>query len=101
MGRRDARRAAPAAPWYARLGRLVLRWAGRCTLGAFAGTVVAGATVWAGTSWDTARWLGLGAAVVAVAATALAATVPTPPAAAPLHDDDAARTRRTGTTDAH
>jgi|GEM_PF-1372663 len=97
MGRHDGRAAAPAAPWYVRTGRAVLRWLGRLLLGAVAGAVVLGATLWAGTSWESARALAAGAAVVVVVATALAATLPPLPDAAPLpprSPADGPRTRR-------
>ena len=78
MGRHGDRAAVPPTPWYARAGRAALRWLGRLTLGALAGAVVLGATSWAGTSWESARALGAGAAVLVVVASALAATVPAP-----------------------
>lgn len=76
MGRHGARAAAPPSPWYALLGRAVLRWTGRLALGLLAGGVVLGATVWAGTSFEAARALAAAAAVVAVVASTLAATLP-------------------------
>ncbi|MBD7917774.1 hypothetical protein H9657_05715 [Cellulomonas sp. Sa3CUA2] len=99
MGRHDGAAAAPRAPWYVRTGRAALRWLGRLALGALAGGMVLGATLWAGTSGESARALGAAAAVLVVVATALAATlppVPEPPATSP---GDGAGTRRGPTTD--
>jgi len=87
MGRHHGRAAAPRAPWYARAGRAALRWLGRAALGALAGGVVLGATLWAGTSWEAARALGAAAAVLVVAATALAATLPPVPEPSTTTDD--------------
>ncbi|MCC2321816.1 hypothetical protein [Cellulomonas xiejunii] len=95
MGRHDGRPAAPRAPWYTRAGRAALRWLGRVALGALAGGMVLGATLWAGTSWETARVLGAGAAVLVVAATALAATLPPVPEPSTTRDDGP-RTRPPG-----
>ncbi|MBO0900865.1 hypothetical protein J1G42_11860 [Cellulomonas sp. zg-ZUI222] len=84
MGRHDGRRSAPPTPWYRRAALTALRWLGRLALGALAGGVVLGATLWAGTSWQSARLLGAAAGVLVVVAAALAATLPGPaPSVAP------------------
>lgn len=90
MGRHDSRAATQAAPWYRRLAAGVLRWLGRLTLGTLAGAVVLGTTLWAGTSWTSARALGLAAALLVVVATTLAATLP-PPAPGPSDRDGTRR----------
>jgi len=55
---------------------------------------VLGATTWAGTSWESARAFGAGAAVLVVIATALAATLPATPDRPPAPVADDPRTRR-------
>lgn len=94
MGRHDGREAARSARWYEVLGRAVLRWLGRLALGAFAGGVVLGATVWAGTSVEAGRALGAAAAVLVVVASALAGTLPAPPEPSPPSTDDDPGARR-------
>lgn len=93
MGRHDGRAAAPRAPWYVRVARAGMRWLGRLALGAFAGGVVLGATLWAGTSWEASRALGAAAAVLVVVATTLAATLPPLPGPdpGPAHDEPGTR----------
>ncbi|MFS0706213.1 hypothetical protein AB6N23_17035 [Cellulomonas sp. 179-A 9B4 NHS] len=68
----------PPAPWPRRLGRAVLRWAGRAALGAVTGAVVLVVLGWAGITGTSARALAAGAGVLVVVAAALAATVPAP-----------------------
>lgn len=99
MGRHDGRAAVPRAPWYVRLGRAALRWLGRLALGALAGGVVLGATLWAGTSWEASRALGAAAAVLVVVASTLAATLPPLPEPTPLAPQEDPGTRRGGAHD--
>jgi len=84
MGRHDHRATAPRVAWYRRAAAAAVRWLGRLAFGALAGAVVLAATRWAGTSWETSRVLGAGAAALVVAAAALAATLPGPPPPGPV-----------------
>lgn len=100
MGRHDDRAGVPRAPWHVRLARAALRWLGRLAVGALAGGVVLGTTLWAGTSWEASRALGAAAAVLVVVASALSATLPPLPEPTPLAaPDDERRTRRDGAHD--
>ncbi|KSW19602.1 hypothetical protein [Cellulomonas sp. B6] len=99
MGRHDGRDRTPARPWPARVASAALRWAGHLALGAFAGAVVLGATLWAGTPWGSARLMGASAAVVVAAAAALGRTLPGPPAPHAPGPEPAPRTPGTGRHD--
>ncbi|MBO3087686.1 hypothetical protein [Cellulomonas dongxiuzhuiae] len=99
MGRHDGAATAPRPPWYVRAARAALRWLGRVVVGALAGGMVLGATLWAGTSWESARALGAAAAVLTVVATALAATLPPVPGPPTATRDDGAGTRRNPSPD--
>ncbi len=100
MGRHDGRDRTPARPWPARVAAAALRWAGHLALGAFAGAVVLGATLWAGTPWGSARLMGASTAVVVAAAAALGRTLPAPPPPHVSDADPAPRAHRTGRHDA-